>query len=304
MRQSASPQMRQVDAARALSEEQIAEFRRVGFLVLDAARISQSDIEWCRNILMSLFDKGAGRREGRNFDISARAGANEGITPQLFRPSLYATELSGWPFRNVGLTIARQLLGPSATLAADNAVLKPSRVGGVTPWHQDEAHNDTQSYQEQITIWIAMFDTTIANGAMAFIPNSHLHGVLLHRLNGGSKQANSIECCGDFDPNDAKACPIPAGGMTIHHGRTVHGAGPNKSDGPRLGYILNYKNPPKPRPDLGSFSWNKTVGTSIHRQRKQWRLRGGIFIEVVRFLRSDRDNFRHFMMQIARFLKG
>src|SRR5262249_19042015 len=159
----------------------------------------------------------------------------------LFRPSLYATQLSDWTYRDVGLAIARQLLGPQATLAADNAVFKPARIGGVTLWHQDEAYNDPRFYQDQITIWMAMYDTTLDNGALAFMPGSHLRGILPHRPAGGGRVANSIECCGDFDARNAMVCPLLAGGITIHDGRTLHGAAANSSDGPRLGYVLNYK---------------------------------------------------------------
>jgi hypothetical protein len=283
-----------------LTEDQVAEFSREGFLALDSPQISQAEIHWCRNILMPLLARNIGQKEGRLFDISAREDGNEGVTPQLFRPSLYARELSKWSYRHMGLAIAKQLLGPEATLSADNAVFKPSHIGGVTPWHQDEAYNNPQFYQEQITIWIALFDTTPINGAMAFIPRSHELGVLRHRLNGDCKEANSLECCGDFDRAAAKVCPIRAGGITIHHGCTIHGASRNLSDGPRLGYVLNYKNPPQARPELGTFAWNDRVAVQIHHKRKLWLRRGGIFIEMLRFFRSDRDNRRHFLRQVIK----
>jgi hypothetical protein len=121
---------------------------------------------------------------------------------------------------------------------------------------------------------------------------------------GGAREANAIECCGDFDPQEAEVCPIPAGGLTIHHGLTVHGASANTSDAPRLGYIFNYKNPPTARPELGRFTWNEGVGKAVHRQRQHWLMRGGIFIELARYFRSDRDNLRHFVKQVARRFKG
>lgn len=281
-----------------LTPVQVGEFSREGFLVLEAPQISQAEIHWCRNILLSLIARNVGRKEGRLIDISARQDGDEGVTPQLFRPTLYAPELSRWSYRDTGLAIAKQLLGPQATLSADTAVFKPSRIGGVTPWHQDEAYNNPAFYQEQITIWVALFDTTPLNGAMAFVPRSHKLGVLRHRLNGGCREANSLECCGEYDLAAAKVCPIRAGGITIHHGRTIHGASRNLSDGPRLGYVLNYKNPPQARPELGTFSWNARAGLQIRRKRKLWLLQGGILIEILRFLRSDRDNRRHFMRQV------
>jgi hypothetical protein len=118
--------------------ESIAEFRREGFLVVNVMQISQSDIVWCCNSLMPLIERGVGRKEGRNLNISATVGGDDGGTPQLCRVSLYASELSKWSYRKTGLAIAKQLLGPEASLSADNAFFKPSRVCGPTPWHQDE----------------------------------------------------------------------------------------------------------------------------------------------------------------------
>jgi hypothetical protein len=284
-----------------LTEEQVAQFSREGFLKLDAPQISDAEIRWCRETLWALLARDVGRKEGRSFDISAREGANDGVTRQLFRPSLYAAKLSEWSYRHIGLAIAKQLLGSEATLSSDNALLKPARIGGVTPWHQDEAYNNPLSYQQQITIWIALFDTTPANGAMAFVPGSHKLGILPHRLNGGAREANSIECCGEFDHN-ATVCPIRAGGITIHHGCTIHGASRNSSDGPRLGYVLNYKNPARPRPELGTFPWNDRVAWRIHHSRHMWLLRGGIFTEALRFFRSDSDNRRHLVGQLVKRL--
>ncbi len=286
-----------------LTPTQIDTFFRDGFLIIEKPQITDLEIKWCRELLLNMVGSGVGSKEGRNFDLSARAGGSEGISPQLFRPSLYSPELGNWAFRDVALDIARQLLGPEASLAADNTIYKPPRIGGPTPWHQDEAYNDPRLYHEQVTIWIAMFDTTVENGAMGFIPGSHRRGILPHRLHGGSTEANSIECCEGFEADDAKICPIKAGAMTIHHGRTVHGASGNKSDFPRLGYIFNYKNPPKRRTELGDFAWNANVAKSIHRRRKIWLLNGGFLVELVRFMRSNRDNRQYSIAQVIGALK-
>jgi hypothetical protein len=98
---------RQVGAVSPLTAEQVAEFSREGFIALDSPQISQAEIHWCRDILMSLIARNVGRKEGRLFDISAKEGGDESVTPQLFRPSLYATESSG-------LTAIRDLLSPSS----------------------------------------------------------------------------------------------------------------------------------------------------------------------------------------------
>ena len=56
----------------------------------------------------------------------------------------------------------------------------------------------------------------------------------------------------------AVACPIPAGGCTIHHNRTMHYAGGNRSDEPRRAYILGFGTPPKKRAaPPRDFYWNR-----------------------------------------------
>jgi hypothetical protein len=284
-----------------LTADQVAKFFRQGFLVVEAPRIIVGqELERCRQILMRLIEQGVGRKEGRNFDLAFRSGGDGLASPQMVRPSLNAPELAELSCRSTALAVAKQLLGPDASLALDNSILKPSRNGGPTPWHQDEAYNDPRHYQGQVTVWIAITDSTVENGAMAYIPGSHLLGILPHRLHGGSAEANSIECYDGFDSDAAEICPIPAGAMIIHHGRTLHGASGNTSDSTRLAYILSYKTPPTPRTELGEFPWNARVGKSSRMERRRWLLRGGIFPELLRFLRSDRDAYRHILDKIRR----
>jgi hypothetical protein len=251
---------------------------------------------------MRLIEQGVGRKEGRNFDLSARTQGDDTISPQMVRPSLYVADLAELRCRKIGLAFAKQLLGPEAHFALDNTIYKPLLQGGATPWHQDEAYNDPWSYQEQISVWLALTDTTMDNSPMRYIPGSHTLGILPHRLHGGSEDANSIECCGKFDPASAEVCPVPAGTMIIHHGCTVHGASENKSKAPRLAYILTYKTPPKAREDLGEFPWNQRVARASKTERKRWLMRGGIFPELLRFVRSDHDAHIHFLRRVRSFL--
>src|SRR3984893_10490375 len=213
-----------------LTADQVAKFFRQGFLVIEAPQIVGQELERCHKILMRLIERGVGRKEGRNFDLAARSGGDGLPSPQMVRPSLYAAELTGLSCRSTALCLAQQLLGPDASFALDNSILKPCRSGGPTPWHQDEAYNDPRNYQEQVSFWIAVTDSTVENGAMAYIPGSHLLGILPHRLHGDSEEANSVECYEGFDPSTAEVCPIPAGAMILHHGRTLHGACGTKYD--------------------------------------------------------------------------
>jgi hypothetical protein len=277
-----------------LSDAQVAEFFRQGFLAVETPQIPKSELEWCSNVLMRMLESGEGRSEGRNLDLVARDGGGDTTLPSVLQPSLYATELRKLSYRKTALSIARQLLGPQAAFAGDHTILKPTHKGAPTPWHQDEAFREPGFDYDEISIWIALTDSTIENGAMAYIPGSHLLGVLPHRLNGGSKEANTIECYAGFDPRTAAVRPIPAGAMIIHHGRTVHGSSGNQTNTPRLAYILQYSTPVRISREIREAPWLNHLRSSNQRRRKRSLLRGGIFPEILRVLRSDRHSVAFF----------
>jgi len=275
-----------------LTQQQVDEFLSEGFLALRTPLIESSELAWCREALMRLIKEGAGREEGRNFDLLARDGGTEATSPQVLKPSLYAEELRRFSFRTAGLELARQLIGPTASLAGDTAIFKPRLKGGATPWHQDEAFREANFDYQEVSIWIALTDTNRDNGPMAYIPGSHRLGILPHRLQDNSKEANSIECYEGFDPKTAVVCPILAGAMIIHHCRTVHGALENKTNSERLAYVLTYSTPIELRKEYREFPWLKNLRTSVLKQRKVSMLRGGIFRELIRVMRSDRSTAR------------
>jgi Phytanoyl-CoA dioxygenase (PhyH) len=287
-----------------LTDGQVAEFSRQGFLVIDTPLIAKPELEWCSSILMRMLENGEGRSEGRNLDLIAREGGDETTLPSVLQPSLYATELRNLSYRKTALAIARQLLGRDAAFAGDHTIFKPVHRGGPTPWHQDEAFREPGFDYDEISIWIAMMDSTLDNGAMAYIPGSHKLGVLPHRLYGGSKQANTIECYAGFDPMSARVCPIPAGAMIIHHGRTVHGSAGNKTNLPRLAYILQYSTPVRMSKQIREAPWLEHLRSANLSRRKRSLLRGGIFPELLRVLRSDRHSVAFFWRRRVNRLRG
>lgn len=291
-----------------LNDAQVAEFFRHGFLAIETPQIPKSELDWCSNILMRMLESGEGRSEGRNLDLIARDGGGDTVLPSVLQPSLYATELRKLSYRKTALAIARQLLGPQVAFAGDHTILKPVHNGGPTPWHQDEAFREPGFEYDEISIWIALTDSTIENGAMAYIPGSHLLGLLPHRLNGGSKEANTIECYAGFDPQTAAVRPIPAGAMIIHHGRTIHGSSGNKTNTPRLAYILQYSTPVRISKKIREAPWLEHLRSANQRRRKRFLLRGGILREVLRVLRSDRQSVAFFwrrrVIRLRYLLKG
>ncbi len=116
---------------------------------------------------------------------------------------------------------------------------------------------------EEISIWIPLQEATIENGCMWFVPGSHRQDILPHHPIGHDPRVIGLEV---DEPEkfmaQGVACPLPPGGATIHHCRTIHYTGPNLSDGPRRAYILGYGLPPARRDIPRDFYWLRQQQTA------------------------------------------
>ena len=235
------------------------------------------EVEWMRDTFDRLFTSRTGWERGVQFDL---VGADENgsgpALPQILSPVWIERRLAQSQFRVNALAIARQLIGPEAKFAFDHAILKPAQNGPATPWHQDEAYNgDSQFNYEQVSVWMPLQEATLENGCMRFIPGSHRNRVLPHRSFNNDPRIHALECIGGFDAESERPCPIPAGGATIHHCRTLHSSGPNRSHIPRRAYILAFSIAPPPDHELKPYSWNVSKHTSAQDRAEAWQNRGG-----------------------------
>jgi ectoine hydroxylase-related dioxygenase (phytanoyl-CoA dioxygenase family) len=132
--------------------------------------------------------------------------------------------------------MAAQLMGPRAEFVFDHAMVKPAQ-GLPTAWHQDQAFWRAGMPFRVISFWIALQEVNRDNGCLKFIPKSN-HGPLYeHRSLGDDPRKHGLEAVG-VTGEAAVFCPIPAGGATIHHWLTCHGADANRTTSPRRAYAL------------------------------------------------------------------
>ena len=251
-----------------LTQDQIAFYHREGYLVLDAIT-TQQEVTWLREVYDRLFAARAGREAGDQFDLAGTdVEGQPAALPQILNPSKYAPELKEGLFRVNALAIARQLLGADAGPLGEHAIFKPARTGAETPWHQDEAYWDPTLDYESLSIWIPLQEATIANGCMQFVPGSHQQQVLTHHSIQDDPRIHGL-AVDAVDVSTAVACPIPAGGATIHHNRTLHYAGPNDSDVPRRAYILIFGRKPTQRIQARDFYWKRQKQTARQQRADQ-----------------------------------
>jgi ectoine hydroxylase-related dioxygenase (phytanoyl-CoA dioxygenase family) len=203
------------------------------------------------------------------------------LGPERFAPKLRQSEF----YRNAR-TIARQILGPEASLKQSHSIMKPARSGAATPWHQDEAFGDPTLDYHEISFWLALQPVDRQNSCMRFIPGSHKWPIVPHVSPGGDNRVHALDCSAAIDDSQAVDGILPAGGCTLHTTKTVHGAGPNDSDDARWAYILVFGIPATPHAGERSYPWQDGKETGRQKRRKAWLSRGGLFVVAWRKLRQ------------------
>jgi ectoine hydroxylase-related dioxygenase (phytanoyl-CoA dioxygenase family) len=249
-----------------LTQEQIDFYQREGYLVLPSITTAD-ELARLREIYDRLFAERAGRAEGNQFDLAGTDEEDQQATlPQILNPSRYAPELNDFLFKRNAKAIAVQLLGGECTVG-EHAILKPPRYGAATPWHQDEAYWNPDLEYNSLSIWMPLQDVTEESGCMQFLPHSQHQGVLPHHPISNDPRIHGLEV-DHLDAEQVVACPISAGGITIHHCRTLHYAGPNLSDEPRRAYIQVFGLPTKKRVEGRDFYWQRMQHTARMERRK------------------------------------
>jgi hypothetical protein len=274
-------------AAAPLSAAEVQRFRDDGFLVVPEP-CDSTELAGIRALLRALLARRAGRDEGNQLDmLGLDHETEEGLQPQLLKPSLYAPVLLRTGHFARARAMACQLLGADARFSFDHAILKPAGKVAATPWHQDEAHGfDPDFRHEQVSIWMPLQDVSEENGCMRYVPGSHRGPLLPHRSPGGDARVHALECePGSFDASSGAAQPVVAGACILHGGRTLHAALANRSAGDRLAYVLVFRAPPVPRREPARFAWLEGKRTASLERGLRWRHRGGFLVLLARWLR-------------------
>ena len=127
-----------------------------------------------------------------------------------------------------------QLLGPNVRHQNVKLNIKAADYGSPVEWHQDWAFYP-HTNQGVLAAAVMIDDMTEENAPMMVVPKTHLGPIYSHFTEGvfvGGMDVEQAEAEGcDF----AAAHPLlgPAGSVSFHHGRAVHGSDLNRSPNPR-----------------------------------------------------------------------
>jgi ectoine hydroxylase-related dioxygenase (phytanoyl-CoA dioxygenase family) len=130
------------------------------------------------------------------------------------------------------LDILTRLIGPGLRLHGSKLNMKSAQYGSPVEWHQDWAFYP-HTNDDILAIGVLLDDTDLSNGPMLVTPGTHRGPVWSHHGQDG-------RFAGMIDPDliqpeiaSAIPCMGPAGSMSFHHVRALHGSAQNTSDRPR-----------------------------------------------------------------------
>lgn len=245
-----------------LSINDVRSFHLNGFLAIPQPITTSDELNWVRESYDKIFAERKGWNSGDQFDLAGTDDNGVEALPQILNPVKYAPELANAKLVQTVESIVKQLLGSDATAGIAHAILKPAGVGAPTPWHQDEAYWDPELQYKSVSVWMPLQDTTIDRGCLWFVPGSHEWPIVTHQSIGGDTRVHGLEISDTNVCKGAIACPLPAGGITIHRNRTAHYAGANTTGEPRRALILMGGLLARPYPGKRSFPWNDVKQTA------------------------------------------
>ena len=137
-------------------------------------------------------------------------------------------------------SIAEQLCGEGMTIDFDQLLAKsPNRPEAVFHWHQDQAYWIDTDDRRTATCWLAVEDSTLANGCMQFLAGSHHDPIRPHRPLHEDRTRSHTLLTDLHEGDTVTAVPIRRGDITVHNEGVLHGSGGNTtSDSYRKAYIV------------------------------------------------------------------
>jgi hypothetical protein len=146
------------------------------------------------------------------------------------------------------LNLVEELLGPDLVCFRAHYFCKlpQGQDDRVVTWHQDGPYWPI-SPSKVVTVWLALNDVTEENGAMSFMPGSHVRGLIPYQPSSAEEKnvlnltVRDPESYGDG--NSVCRVVLKAGQCSLHSDLLLHGSGPNKSGNSRIGIALSYHPP-------------------------------------------------------------
>lgn len=220
-----------------LSPDQVNFYEEHGYLVLE----NQIPADWIERIRAEIarFEEEAVGMAASNDRLDLE-DTHKPSAPRLRRiklPHTISDVVHRLMYSDHVLAPARDLIGPDLRLHTTKLNMKSAGYGAAVEWHQDYAFYP-HTNDDILAIGVLIDDMAPENGPLMVFPGSHKGPVYDHHVDGVFAGAMLPEDHG-LDTQNAVQLTGPAGSISIHHGRIVHGSALNTSD--RARRILFYE---------------------------------------------------------------
>ncbi|MBL8724592.1 MAG: phytanoyl-CoA dioxygenase family protein [Planctomycetes bacterium] len=159
-------------------------------------------------------------------------------------PRRYHPPLQDNPYERRAAAVAQQLIGGELGLDYDQLVAKPPhKPDAVFHWHQDLGYWPKTPDPRTATFWLALDETDHDNGCLQFVDGSHREARLRGHVPLRGDRTQNHTLVAEVDPARDRIRParLQRGDVTVHHERTLHGSGGNRSARWRRGYVLAFR---------------------------------------------------------------
>ena len=220
-----------------LTQAQVDFYHTNGYIVVENV-ISAKDIAELRKITDEFVDKSRQVTEHTNvFDLEPGHTPEAPQLRRLKNPVVLHPIYDRMLRHDYILDSVAQLIGPNIRYDTSKLNMKSAGFGSPVEWHQDFAFAVAVTNDDMLSVGVAIDDMTQDNGCLLFVPRSHKGPIYDHYENdvfvGGITDPN-------FRPDSAVPIEVKAGGITIHHTRTLHASAPNASGQSRRLLLLQY----------------------------------------------------------------
>ena len=152
------------------------------------------------------------------------------------------------------LDYVQDLLGENLVLRGSHYFAKMPGDSKQVSWHQDASYWPLTP-SKTVTAWLAIDDADLGNGAMQFIPRSHIHGQIAFTESEADENnvLDQTVVNAESYGNPPVVTELKAGQMSLHTDWLLHGSEANMSNRRRCGLTMRFVSP-----DLRALKgWNQ-----------------------------------------------
>jgi len=219
-----------------LSQEEIAFYHENGYLTVENV-LSAAELNALRRVTDEFIERSRFISEHNDiFDLEPDHSHDNPRLRRIKEPVSHH-EVYDQTLRHDGiLDIVEQLIGKGVRFNGNKLNMKAGAHGAAVEWHQDWAFYP-HTNDDLLAVGIAIDAMTEDNGCMLMVPGSHKRDLISHHENGVFVGAVADP---DYQPHRVEKCLVGAGGISLHHVRTLHASAPNHSANPRRLLLFQY----------------------------------------------------------------